>query len=84
MTLEAASDALVKHLKPSAGLTHIAEEMFRNIWALREGSRVERAKSKQGAIQTLDRKISTLMDRLIDTDSQTQLNRPPILGQDLA
>ena len=41
------------------------------VWDMRLKSRMARAKDQTRAIQTIDRKITTLMDRLIEASSET-------------
>lgn len=64
-----AFEMLVRSLQPLPSLFNVVRAMFKELWDMRlSGAQDERKRVKQDVV-ALDSKISKLMDRLIDADS---------------
>ncbi|MGJ8628434.1 MAG: recombinase zinc beta ribbon domain-containing protein [Sulfitobacter sp.] len=69
--IEGEFEVLLGELKPSASLFAMAFEMFRDLWNARLQSREDEKQAMQRQLAHMDRKAAQILDRLIDTNSDT-------------
>ena len=71
--LEGDFEALVKHMRPSAGIMSAVAAMFRDIW----DNRIQRLEAKwteqKRALTTINASVNRLTDRLIETTSASAI-----------
>lgn len=71
--LEGEFTSLLHQLEPSPSLFKIATKMFETWWRYRQAQITQRGQSFEREIRKLDGKIEQLMDRLVDTDSDSMI-----------
>ena len=71
--LEGEFVSLLHQLVPSVPLFKTATKMFEVWWNYRQAQIAQRGQSMEKEIRKLDQSIEQLMDRLIETDSQTMI-----------
>ncbi|MEZ5804970.1 MAG: recombinase family protein [Rhizobiaceae bacterium] len=64
-------DALLACLVPSQGLFHLAFDMLRDLWNHKLGSGREEIAAWQNNLRSIEKKIDQLIDRLVETTSDT-------------
>ncbi|MBM1556225.1 recombinase family protein [Sulfitobacter mediterraneus] len=69
--IEGEFEALLGELTPSANLFAMAFEMFRDLWQARLKSAEDEKQSMRRQLSQMERKAAQILDRLIDTDSDT-------------
>lgn len=72
--LEGEFEALLRQLKPTAELFKLARTMFEDIWNYRLEFLQGRQKSLETELGKIDRKISKLMDRIVDADATSVIS----------
>ncbi len=65
--------SLLHQLVPSVPLFKTATKMFEVWWNYRQAQIAQRGQSMEKEIRKLDQSIEQLMDRLVETDSQTMI-----------
>jgi hypothetical protein len=71
--LEGEFEALLHTLEPSVPLFKTATKMFETWWNYRQAQIAQRGKTLEDEIRKLDGKIEQLMDRLVETDSDSMV-----------
>lgn len=69
--VESQFETLLKSLQPSQGLFELASELFQELWDQRDQLSKQQSKSMTAGVSQIDRKIVQLMDRLVETDSDS-------------
>ena len=69
--MESQFETLLKSLQPSQGLFELASELFQELWDQRDQLSKQQSKSMTAEVSQIDRKIVQLMDRLVETDSDS-------------
>lgn len=72
--LEGEFELLLKDMRPSANLFAMAFDMFRDLWQARLQSAEDEKQSMQKQLSQMDRKSAQILDRLIDTNSDTLIS----------
>lgn len=72
--LEAEFEALIKQLRPSAGIISTVAAMFRDIWGNRIQRLEEKWKEQKQALTGINTTIGKLTDRLIETTSTSAIH----------
>ncbi|GFE51119.1 hypothetical protein So717_28720 [Roseobacter cerasinus] len=65
---------LLRSIQPAPSLFHVARAMFEELWTQRLALAKGAKKRSRARITTLERKMATLTDRLVNTDSETLIN----------
>lgn len=71
--IEGEFEALLHTLEPAAPLFKTATRMFETWWNYRQAQIAQRGKALEDEIRKLDGKIEQLMDRLVETDSDSMV-----------
>ena len=69
--LEGEFAELLKQARPSEKLFALVKEMFQDLWAHRLGQSAALTRSMKGEVKTIDQKITELLDRIVEADSDT-------------
>lgn len=69
--LEGEFEAVLKGLQPSEGILRLAYALFERGWNLRLAGGQARAQSLKSQVEKIDRDVKRLLDRLVETDSDT-------------
>lgn len=69
--VESAFEQFLKQLRPSPTLLKLVTAMFKDAWHLRSGHVKDMGASMKKQIEALERKIGQLVERVIETDSQS-------------
>jgi site-specific DNA recombinase len=72
--IEGKFEELLKTLKPSQGLFHLAFEMFRDLWNNKLEGVERRSAGMRQELATITRKVDLLLERLVETTSETVLS----------
>ncbi len=64
-------EALLKSLRPTPELFERASALFRDLWEQRARTMKEHGKAMKAELSQIDRKVAQLMDRLVETDSDS-------------
>ncbi|WP_166417433.1 hypothetical protein [Cochlodiniinecator piscidefendens] len=72
--LEGEFELLLKDMRPSANLFSMAFDMFRDLWQARLQSAEDEKQSMQKQLPQMDRKSAQILDRSIDTNSDTLIS----------
>lgn len=71
--LEGEFESLLRTLEPSVPLFKTATKMFETWWNYRQAQMAQRGQALESEIRKLDGKIEQLMDRLVETDSDSMV-----------
>lgn len=63
--------ALLAQAQPSKKLFALVKEMFRDLWAHRLGQSAALTRSMKDEVKSIDQKITDLLDRIVEADSDT-------------
>lgn len=69
--MEGEFESLLHTLMPTEGLFHLALEMFRDLWNTKLQSAQGQDASLQKDIKEIERKVTQLLDRIVDASSDT-------------
>ena len=69
--VEGAFESLLKKLVPSRDLFELAEMIFRDLWEQRLEARKAHRKSMAAEVSQIDRKVEQLLDRIVETESDS-------------
>ena len=69
--LEADFAELLRDMRPTKELLHLAHAFFRDLWEARTRSTRERGKNLEAELQKTEQAVSQLLDRVVETDSTT-------------
>ena len=69
--MEAEFEDVLKDLRPTPSLFHMAHDMLRDLWEDRGRNAEAQAITLRGEVKTTERKVAQIMDRLVATDSLT-------------
>ena len=64
-------EALLKALRPTEELFSLASSLFRDLWDQRATAMKKQGNSIKAELTQIERKIAQLMDRLVETDSES-------------
>ena len=67
-------DELLKKMQPSSGLLKLARAILKDLWEQQADASRNVASDSRAEVAALDRKISTLVDRIMETDSPAIIN----------
>lgn len=73
--LDTALTETIRHLQPSEGLFKVATKMFRDLWDYQEVQVAERKARLKIDLESLEAKTTKLVDRMLDTDSETVMTQ---------
>ncbi len=71
--IEGEFESLLHQLEPAAPLFKTATKMFETWWRYRQAQIAQRGQALEDEIRKLDGKIEQLMDRLVETDSDSMI-----------
>ena len=69
--VEGRFEELLKSLQPSPELFDLASSLFKDLWDHRADTMKSKSKTYKAELSQIDRKIEQLMERLVETDSDT-------------
>ena len=67
--IEGEFERLLQDLRPSEGLFNLAFQMFKDLWDQKLSSARTQATSLKEELRLVERKVTQLLDRIVDTDS---------------
>ena len=68
--VEAAVEGALKEVTPEKPILALAKAMLRDIWDRRREEALEAAKQAETRLKELDRQVTGLLDRIVETDNQ--------------
>lgn len=72
--MEAEFEAILKSMRPSVELFTLASEMIKDLWDEKQKSKFSDKKAFEAEVDKTNMQIATIVDRLVESDSQTLIN----------
>ena len=72
--MEAEFEAILKSMRPSVELFTLATEMFKDLWDEKQKSKLADKRAFEAEIDKTNMQIATIVDRLVESDSQILIN----------